>query len=66
MPFTAHVAGEQTIEPLTQPSATSAGLDRSAWNNAKTREALRLAGFAVGQGGIEPPTRGFSVLCSTD
>jgi hypothetical protein len=44
--------------------------DKSASTEGKMKKTARLwncAGFEmVAWGGIEPPTQGFSILCSTD
>jgi integrase len=42
------------------------GTPRHPWQNAGASEAAIFATDPVRRGGIEPPTRGFSVPCSTD
>jgi integrase len=42
------------------------GAPRHAWQNAAPHEAAIFSEDPVRRGGIEPPTRGFSVPCSTD
>ena len=42
------------------------GAPRHPWQNSEPSEAAIFQADAVRRGGIEPPTRGFSVPCSTD
>jgi integrase len=42
------------------------GAPRHPWQNGASTEAAIFAEDPVRRGGIEPPTRGFSVPCSTD
>jgi hypothetical protein len=42
------------------------GAPRHSWQNDAGTEVAVFPADAVRRGGIEPPTRGFSVPCSTD
>ncbi len=49
-------------QPAAANALPEAGKDEHSWHSAAARLPLEM----VPRGGIEPPTRGFSVPCSTD
>ncbi len=59
-------AALRVAELVFGPRAPKSGSKTVARGKTGLRKARQAVDFMVARGGIEPPTRGFSVRCSTD